>query len=240
MTKYFESLEKNLDFAGTDIWKQKSMHTGRKVRGTESYLFAKEWAELENRDDMFKHPAADEFRIFVPKTPRVDSPIECFRFRHITGEPPISDKMGPPPIDKKTKDGRYNRPNEHVLYLSDSEDGAIREFRAQSLQGLLYIQRYRLPVDILRIADLTKGPSDHFLCQAFSLAEECMVKGRGIESYNFSQIIAELVNVNFHGMRVPGVHGVPGKQYSNIVIFCPFPDWYNWLEPGSAPYSIRL
>lgn len=240
MTKYFDSLEENLQLADINIWEQKFMHTGRKVCGTESYLLAKEWADLVNRDDMIKHPAAKEFRAFIPKILCVDSPLECFRFRPIKGEPPSSDEMGPPPIVKETKGGRYNRPNEHVLYLSDSENGIIRESIAQDLQDLLYIQQYSLPTDILRIADLTKTPSDHFLCQVFTIAEECMVKGRGIANYNFSQIVAELVNTNFHGMRVPGVHGVPGKQYSNIVIFCPFPDWYNWLKPGSDPYCLSF
>ena len=107
------------------------------------------------------------------------------------------------------------------------------------MKGVPYIQHYRLPVDKLHIADLTKIPSDHFVCQVFSKAEECNVVGRGPPGYNFSQIIAELVNANFDGMRVPGVHGVPGEWYTNIVIFRPFPDWPNWLEPGFTPYCFR-
>ena len=215
------------------------MHTGRKVRGTEGYALATEWAQLLDSDDLIKHPAAEVFRFLIPNVPCVDSSLVCFRFRDITGKSPCPHQMGPPPLDEKTSGGRYHRPGEHVLYLSDSEDGVIREFCAQGPTGVPYIQRYRLPPEQLHIADLTRIPPDHFVSQVFCKAEECNVEGRGLPGYNFSQLIAELVAANFDGMRVPGVHGVPGERYSNIIIFRPFPDWPNWLEPESTPYCFR-
>lgn len=216
------------------------MHTGRKVRGTEGYALAAEWVQVLDSDELIKHPATEEFRFLIPHAPRVDSSLVCFRVRGIIGKAPGPLQMGPPPKAIKTSGGRYNRPGEHALYLSDSEDGVIREFRTLRFKGVPYIQRYRLPADQLQIADLTKIPPDHFVNQVFSKAEECNVEGRGLPGYNFSQMIAELVNANFDGMRVPGVHGVSGERYSNIVIFCPFPDWPNWLEPGFTPYRFRL
>lgn len=203
------------------------------------YALATEWAQLLDSDDLIKHPAAEVFRSLIPNAPCIDSSLMCFHVRGIPEKPPRSDQMGPPPLDEKTSWGRYHRPGEHVLYLSDSEDGVIREFCAQGATGVPYIQRYRLPTKQLHVADLTKIPPDHFVSQVFSKAEECNVEGRGLPDYNFSQTIAELVATNFDGMRVPGVRGVTSERYSNIIIFRPFPDWPNWLEPGSTPYRFR-
>jgi len=238
LAKYDEFLSDGLGLDDSNIWEQEFMHTGRKVRGTEGYLLATEWAELLDSNELIKHPGAEEFRSLIPKAPCVDSSLVCFRVRGITGKAPCPLQMGPPPITKETRGGRYNRPGEHVLYLSDSEDGVIREFRALRFKGVPYIQRYMLPADQLHVADLTRIPPDHFMSQVFSKAEECNVEGRGLPGYNFSQIIAELVADNFDGMRVPGVHGVPNERYSNIIIFRPFPDWPNWLEPESIPYCF--
>jgi hypothetical protein len=239
LAKYYEFVSDAFQLGDGNIWELEFIHTGRKICGAEGYALATEWAQLLDSVKLIKHPAAEEFRFLIPNAPCVDSSLVCFRVRGITGKLPGSLQMGPPPKTKKTSGGRYNRPCEHVLYLSDSEDGVIREFRAQRMKGNPYIQRYSLPADQLHIADLTKIPSDHFVSQVFSKAEECNVEGRGLPSYNFSQMIAELVAANFDGMRVPGVHGVPGERYSNVIIFHPFPDWPNWLGPGSTPYCLR-
>jgi hypothetical protein len=239
LAKYYEFVSDGLQMVDSNIWELEFMHTGRKVRGTEGYTLATEWAQLLDSDELIKHPAAEVFRSLIPNAPCIDSSLVCFHVRGIPGKPPRSDQMGPPPLAKNTSGGRYNRPGEHVLYLSDSEDGVIREFCALGSTGVPYIQRYRLPPDQLNIADLTKIPPDHFVSQVFSKAEECNVEGRGLPCYNFSQTIAELVAPNFDGMRVPGVRGVTSERYSNIIIFRPFPDWPNWLEPGSTPYCFR-
>jgi hypothetical protein len=240
LSKYYEDVSENLGLDDQNIWDLEFANTGRRIRGTEGYELANKWAQLLNRDDLIKHPAAEEFRSLISEAPRVISSIVCFRVRGITRESPTSRQMGPPPINCKTSGGRYNTPGEHVLYLSDSEDGVIREFKAQRMKGAPYIQRYNLPVDKLCLADLTKIPEDHFVCHVFSKAEECNVEGRGNPGYNFSQIIAEFVKVNFDGMRVPGVHGEPGQHYSNIIVFRPFPDWCNWLDPEATPYRYYL
>jgi hypothetical protein len=174
----------------------------------EGYALATEWAELPDSSELSKHPAAEEFRSFIPHAPSITSLLLCFRVRGITGQAPSSAEMGPPPLTEKTSGGRYNRPGEHVLYLSDSEYGVIREFCALGAKGIPYIQQYRLPCQQLKIADFTSIPPDHFVTQVFSKAEECNVEGRGLPGYNFSQTIAELVAAKFDGMRVPGVRGI--------------------------------
>jgi hypothetical protein len=238
LAKYEESVSSDMQLGDRSIWDLEFMHTGRKVRGTEGYALATEWAQLLDSDELIKHPAAEVFRSLIHNAPCIDFPLVCFRARGIIGISPYSYQMGPPPVTEGTSGGRYNCPGESVLYLSDSEDGVIREFCALGLPWVPYIQRYRFSPDKLRIADFTNIPPDHFVSQAFSKAEECNVEGRGLPDYNFSQTLAELVAANFDGMRVPGVRGVPGEQYSNIIIFRPFPDWPNWLEPGSAPYCF--
>jgi hypothetical protein len=239
LAEYDEFLSENLGLDDQNIWDIEFSNTGRRIRGTEGYKLSTEWARLLDRDDLIKHPAAEEFRSLISNVSHVNSSILCFRVRGVTGKSPSSCEMGPPPIDCKTIGGRYNNPGEHVLYLSDSEDGLIREFKAQKMKGYPYIQRYNLPVDKLCIADFNKIPQDHFVCHVFSKAEECNVKGRGIPGYNFSQIVSEIVKVNFDGMRVPGVNGKIGQHYSNVIVFRPFPGWCNWLDSGFTPYRYH-
>lgn len=126
-----------------------------------------------------------------------------------------------------------------MLYLSDCEDGTRREYDQWYETGSPYVQRYRLPLDKLRIADFTDWPTDHLVTAVFSKAEECNVMDRGTKSYLFSQTVAELVAGHFDGMRVPGVRGVPKAHYSNVVIFKPYPHWPSWLERGAVPYKLR-
>ena len=93
---------------------------------------------------------------------------------------------------------------------------------------------------VLRIADLTDIPADHFVAAVFSQAESCKVAGRGPDSYLFSQVVAEIVSTRFDGMRIPGVRGESDFHYSNVVVFSPHPAWPTWLVPGSDPYRLDL
>jgi hypothetical protein len=238
LSVYEEELSEVINCTDKTIWDLKFSNSGRSVSGNEGYALASEWAGLMNRDKILVHPAADEFRLLIPEAPCVsDYSLVCYRGRSITGKQPCAHQMGPP---EKTNGGRYNPPGQSVLYLSDSEEGVLREFQAWKQEGTPYIQRYTLPFDKLRIADFTKIPSDHFVCAVFSFAEECEVEGRSLKSYLFSQTIAELIADYFDGMRVPGVRGEPGIWYSNIVIFRPFPGWLYWIDPNVAPYRPSL
>lgn len=223
------------------IWTLTYGHTGREVRGNEGYALAAEWAKLETRAELLNHPACEEFRRFVPSAPRLsDTALVFFRGRGVTSEPPRVDQMGPPLLDCDPSGGRYNRRGERVLYLSDSEEGVLRELSAWHVEGIPWVQRYRLPLDKLHIADFTIIPDDHFVAAVFSKAEECNVDGRGSNSYIFSQLVAELVMAHFDGMRIPGVRGNRGSWYSNVVIFQPYPDWRDWLEHETTPYRLSV
>jgi len=216
-------------------------HTGRKVRGDEGYGLATEWAKLGTREELLNHPACEEFRRSVPLAERLsDTALVLFRGRDATNAQPSAGQMGPPPLGCVPNGGRYNRPGEHTLYLSDSEEGVLREFKAWHVEGIPYVMRYRLPLDKLNIADFTRIPDDHFVAAVFSKAEECMLDGRGPDSYVFSQLVAELVVPHFDGMRVPGVRGTRDTWYSNVVIFRPYPDWPDWLEQGTVPYPLSV
>jgi len=223
------------------IWTATHGHTGREVRGNAGYALAAEWAKLETRAELLNHPACEEFRRLVSSAPRLsDTALVFFRGRSVTSEPPRVDQMGPPPLGCDPSGGRYNRPGERVLYLSDSEEGLLREFSAWHIEGAPYVQRYRLPLDRLRIADFTIIPNDHFVAAVFSKAEECNVDGRGPNSYIFSQLVAELVMAHFDGMRMPGVRGKRGSWYSNVVVFQPYPNWRDWLEQETTPYRLSV
>ena len=177
----------------------------------------------------------------IPEARRLlDDSLVFFRGRGISGGPPSALKMGPPPQDSRPGAGRYNQDGQSVLYLCDSEEGVRRELHAWRVTGVPYVQRFRLPVSELSIADFTDVPPEHFVAAVFSKAEECKVDGRGPDSYVFSEVVAELVSAHFDGMRIPGVRGARPVLYGNVVLFRPSPDWPKWLEPGSSPYPLEV
>src|SRR3954469_14349513 len=61
--------------------------------------------------------------------------------------------MGPPPQNGNVGEGRYNRADQHVLYLSESVEGVRQEQAAWNVKGIPYSQEYCIPVQQLRIAD---------------------------------------------------------------------------------------
>jgi hypothetical protein len=233
------SVSVGLGLDASAMWSSVRGHTGREVKGDQAYGYAVEWASLNTRDQLFAHAAAEDFRSLVAKASCLtDETLTLFRGRSVDCEPPSPEQMGPPPLELATRGGRYDRPGDHVLYLSDSEDGVLREYDRWHKSGSPYIQRFclRTMLHDLRIADFTSGPADHLVTAVFAKAEDCNVSGRAPESYLFSQTVAELVAEQFDGMRVPGVGGAPGAHYSNVVVFRPHPSWVAWIEPGAIPY----
>jgi len=217
---------------GSAVLSVKFGHTGTEVRLDERYGLASEWAAAPTWQELITHEGAERFRDLLRVAPRVrGSSLRLYRGRLHEGTQRASKCMGPPKDRTKIDEGRYNGKGQIVLYLCDQEYGVFRELKADRLD----IQRFALPVDALKILDVTILPADHFLRQAFSLAEECMVEDRGPKSYFFSQTLAELVAGQFDGMRVPGVQGNAGAHYSNVIIFRPT-SWSDWLEPGADPY----
>lgn len=113
---------------------------------------------------------------------------------------------------------------------------------AWNLDGTPYIVQFDLPIPGLRIADFRDWPSDHLVTAVFGRAEGCKVAGRGPDSYEFSQMVGELVSAHFDGMILPGVRGAPGAHYSNVVLFCNLDSWGTWtvgckprIQSGSHP-----
>lgn len=188
--------------SGTALWQMIYGHTGRKVTGDEAYAFAREWATQTTREDLLSHDGAKEFRQMLSDVACVvDDFLLLSRGRCVDGVPPTSQQMGPPPLGQETSGGRYDKPYHPVLYLSSSEDGVRREFEQWNIHGTPYIQRYRLPMGKLRIADFIGGPPDHFATALFAIAETHKVEGRGgRDSYVFSQTVAELVAEQFDGI----------------------------------------
>jgi hypothetical protein len=162
-------------------------HTNRSVAANGGYARAEAWAKLKTTEEMLIHPACEEFRSRLSIIgPIVGESGTFFRRREINGPPLTSSQMGPPPLQQEPPaGGRYNRPGERVLYLSDCEHGVEREIRRRHFTGTLYIQRYRLPLETLRIADFTNVPADDFLAAVLSKAEECEVAGRSSMGYEF-------------------------------------------------------
>lgn len=221
------------------VWDLVAGHTGRTVRGNAGYELAKQWSELQSREEVLAHVAAEEFRVLIRKAARLQvTGLVCFRGRGIRGTAPSAEEMGPPPSPEKAGEGRYHQAGKPALYLSDSEEGVRREQDAWLIEGVRYVQRYRLPLDQLVVADFTLIPPDHFATAVFSLAEGCKVSGRGPDSYLFSQTVASIIASAFDGMCVPGVRGDPNFHYSNVVLFHPYPTWQAWLEPGTTPYLL--
>lgn len=171
----------------------------------------------------------------VKEAPSItDKHTVCYRGRGIQNSPPKRSDMGPPSGPRK---GRYAVANCTVLYLGQSVDGVRSELDAWHAEGDPWVQTYKLPTNRVRIADFTGFPEDHLLASVFSIAEECMLQGRGgLESYVFSNMIAEAVAPHFEGMRVRGVRAMGSNQwYKNIVVFRPQGNWWNWLDGDPYP-----
>lgn len=229
-----ESMTGGVELGGEVIWNLRAGHTDREVTGNDAYRAAREWASQRTREDLLRHPACAQFRSVIEHAPLLSG--ECpllWRGRGVDHVPQSAMEMGPPPQSANHGEGRYNKAGESVLYLTDSEDGVHRE-----LSGTPYVQAYHLPLSTIRIADFRVWPADSFVTAVFSIAEECKVEGRGLDTYVFSQTIAEVVAERFDGMLIPGVRGMPGAHYSNVVVFRPHPHWPNWIEPGTCPYLL--
>ena len=147
------------------------------------------------------------------------------------GPNPSPEDMGPP-LEEHSKDGRYNCRGQRALYLSDSEEGVLRELAYEPM----YIQCFEIPTGRLRIADLRQISSDSFLSGTMWHSEFAGLSGYPTKV--FSQTVGEIVGRHFDGMAVPGVRGESGGHYSNIVILRNLGSWKEWLKAGIVPYKL--
>jgi hypothetical protein len=213
-------------------------HTGRTVTCDLEYGQVREWACLPS-DKIPLHPFAERVRAAIPNAQCVkDNELLCCRGQSLKRDSrPTSDRLGPPPVGRPCPENRYNRADEGVLYCCTSEGGVAREVTIGA-GNELYLQAYKIPLQQLRIADFTDAALDPLLNGVFEIAESCMVEGRGPDSYDFSQFVAELVAGSFDGMMVPGVRGDRALRYSSVVIFRPHPRWREWVI--GEPEVVRL
>jgi len=148
-----------------------------------------------------------------------------------------SNRIGPSPCPT---DGRYNKAGEKCIYLIDTIDFLYSEIN--SLRIL--VQRYNIPIDTLKIADLS--PNNKNLCNSLALAFDMSERGitasgypferelekRGKSSYLVSQLLSSLFKkYGWEGMYIPGVHGEKGRTYHNLAIFGTIVDeWKAWAK----------
>jgi hypothetical protein len=239
---FSRSADTRIIFSETSIASQRYGHTGREVLGAEAQQRAVEWASLANRDELLSHQVAEDFRALLSSAPCLSGDsIVLFRGQGIRdGEPvpPSIERMGPLPLHRTPKEGRYHRQGERVLYLADSLDGVQREMDAWCTQGMPYVILVEVPLAPLRIADFSDWPSDHLLTAVFSRAEMCNVPQRGPANYVFSQTVGNIVSEHFDGMRIPGVRGAPGAHYKNVVLFRPLAEWPKWTSPAEPAFRL--
>ena len=231
----------SLDLSQAAAWEIFVPSTGRTVAESPHHLLVMNWAKSAP-SKMASHEGAKTLRESLDNfEPSKESSVEEL-YRGISfaeGKTPSREEMGPPPIDQCRSGGRYHTAGNAVLYLSDSIEGVRRERDAWGATGNAYIQKYQLLLNRLKIADFTAVDKEHFLAHVFLWAERCNYQD-GSDSYDFSQIVARLVSEKFDGMVVPGVRGVAGSTYSNIVLFKPHePEgrWMEWLE-DSEPFPL--
>jgi len=173
--------------------------------------------------DWDQHPLTGRFRneLVTHKLSQVSCSFQrAFRMQWVE-KPPNCSRMGAP--DKSiTQAGRYNEPEDPVLYLSLECCGALREMQnTEAPSGTaLWVQEYELPLDQLSVVDIRAKAVDDWLGTIF---DRCETRERTIDPsnpYPCSRRIAALVKqAGYDCMLIPGVRGDPDGQYTNAVVF---------------------
>ena len=146
-----------------------------------------------------------------------------------------SKQIGPSP---NSSAGRYNNQGQKCIYLSDSYESLRNELKTNSI----LIQKYLIPIDKLKIADLSS--SNKSLNNSLGLVFDMTENGKTSSGYNFEEILGkkgkcqycisqEISNIflknGWEGLYIPGVHGTKEKYYNNLVIFNEaVKQWHNW------------
>lgn len=200
-------------------------HTGRSTPINVDYSTAREWTESGNFDAIVSNPIASRFREQIRIVPRAVGIKACVRGRLDDGTIIGWRQMGPPP--RGARANRYNRSGDFAFYLCDSESGVLRELTPGD--GRVFLQRYQVPFDELRLANFCDDNLSGFIKAVFDLAEACGLPDRGgSDDLSFPQAVAHLVRAEgFDGMVVPGVRGDQSNHYQNVVILVDHP-WEGW------------
>lgn len=148
-----------------------------------------------------------------------------------------SKQIGPAP---DPGNGRYNRPCEKCIYLTDN----IAFLHTELNKLDILVQEYDIPVNKYKIADLSPGNESlhNSLALVFDMAEsgrtslgyfiENELEIRGKSMYLVSQLLASFFKrYGWDGIYIPGVHGGQGCHYHNLAIFSTIIDeWETWTK----------
>lgn len=211
-------------------------HTGRRSRANWEDSLAQEWAVARHSPLIRLHRGTCYFRELLSGMPAAaGDALLCYRGRIDDGTVNSWEDMGPPPPGANVPCGRYNRAGRPVLYLSSTRKGALRETR-RGVSCAVYLQKYTIPVDEIRIADFASDAAPDFVHSVFDLTESACVKGRaGFDDFDLGHLVTDLTaDAGYDGMLVCGVLGNLGFQYRNIVVFNPAGRWRNWSRGASG------
>lgn len=198
-------------------------NTGRETgditpEGADAEQPVTEWRSTAS-DALSAHPVTLAFQAELKTDELAAGELACFRGRVAPANPRLSGEYAPPKPEWVGV-GRYNEAGHPVLYLADSTNGVLKELASRD--GEIWCHQYSIPAKGVRIADLRPNMQLPIVNHAFEFAEQD-------DGDEFSRTLASLVARNFDGMLVPGVRGVNGKTYNNVVIF-KFELWQDWLR----------
>ena len=156
--------------------------------------------------------------------PLQDQEIICYRGRKYENDIQSWEQMGPP-CPKNAREGRYNLPQKPVLYLSNSEDGV--RFEIEPDRHGYFLQKYKAKSSQLRVVDFSDDHLPNLIRTVFDFAESCGTpRQASMPGYAFSNLVARIVqDCGIDAMIVPGVKGIKGRTYTNIVVFNPSEMW---------------
>ncbi len=156
------------------------------------------------------------------------------------------DRIGPALV---SGEGRYNSSGRRALYLIDD----LRFLSAEIKATEMLVQKYRINLSSLRVADLTSENEQlpNSLSLLFQAAErgatgagwpfERELQSRGKSRYTLSQSLASAFDRrSWQGILVPGVHGAAGVHYRNLALWGDCVEaWQDWaVGPFFARTSV--
>jgi RES domain-containing protein len=208
--------------------------TNRAIVADETYQFVWRWAVSGSRDDLLAHEGAERLRLAAKVAPLYRGSITCMRgVRHESTESPTWEAMGPPPPGSHLRGGRYNVEGDVVLYLAETHQGVIREFRGDI--DRVWVQQYSIPGAAMRIGDFSPAAyCDEFSNRVFWWTESAGEAGCPAPAA-FSQAVAEILRDEFDAILVPGVRGDDSHHYRNVIVFRPSTVWRAWPLQDVAP-----
>ena len=116
-------------------------YTGRQVDVEKGYELAKQW--LDTCETSRECPIDFEAHFLTSLASVVETKLvsPLFRGRFFRDPPTSPFEFGPPPATL-TRQGRYNKTGEPVLYLCSSETGVLRELAIPTPGSSLWVQRF--------------------------------------------------------------------------------------------------